>query len=60
MGWNSFIYIGAHRSQKEGVRFPRAIVTDNLNYLMWMLGADLGSSANDLLNLLSCPGVGFK
>lgn len=54
------MYIGAHGSQKEGVRFPRAIVTDNLYYLMWMLGADLGSSAKDLLSLLSCPGVGFK
>lgn len=57
------MYIDAHGSQKEGVRFPRAGVTDNLNYLMWMLGTDLGSSArvtNDLLSLLSCPGVGFK
>ena len=54
------MYIGAHGSQKEGVRFPRAIVTDNLYYLMWMLGADLGSSAKDLLSFLSCPGVGFK
>lgn len=49
--------------KKEGVRFPRAGVTDNLNYLMWILGTDLGSSArvtNDLLSLLICPGVGFK
>lgn len=32
------MYLGAQKPE-EAVRFPRARVTDSLNYLVWMLGS---------------------